>query len=290
MTRCSQASLDRGEALTATASVVDTFLLLEDPGPWGPAVLHNARLPGRVRELLARLKAQHGVRPLLIRRPGRTAPGPRRIFAVNARHGWVQTALLADLHEVTTIDFSGLGSASGIGLDAHPEPLALVCTHGRHDPCCAERGRPVAATLADRFGAMVWESSHLGGDRFAGNLVLLPRGDYFGRLDPEIAPAILERYLGGELDLAQYRGRSTQRWPVQAAVSAARAELAVPGLDAVEVLGVLQGERFHVVSLLVAGRPVTAHVRVGRSEPVELTCSAAVPESAPSYRVSLQYN
>lgn len=290
MIRCSTASRERGEELSATASVVDSFLLIEDPGPWGPAVLHSTRLPGRVRELLARLKAEHGLRPLLIRRPGRSAPESRRIFVANARHGWVQTTTLDDLAALTKIDFRGVGTAGGIGWARHDEPIFLVCTHGRHDPCCAERGRPVAAALAERFGELIWESSHLGGDRFAGNLVALPRGDYFGRLAADLAPFVIERYLAGGLDLDHYRGRSTQRPAVQAAEITARRELGAAEVGAVEVGETLRADGLFVVSMRVAGRPVTAHVRVGRAAPAELTCNASEAEGAPTYRVELKLN
>ena len=59
----------------------------------------------------------------------------------------------------------------------HRDPLVLVCTNGRHDPCCATFGRPLARVL--REGARrddVWECSHIGGDRFAANIVILPEG------------------------------------------------------------------------------------------------------------------
>src|SRR4029453_5830608 len=55
---------------------------------------------------------------------------------------------------------------------------------GRHGACCAERGRPVAAALAQAHPEETWEVSHIGGDRFAGNLLVLPNGLYYGRLDP----------------------------------------------------------------------------------------------------------
>ena len=48
-----------------------------------------------------------------------------------------------------------------------PAPLLLVCTHGRRDACCAQFGRPTAMALARRYGTAVWETTHVGGDRFA---------------------------------------------------------------------------------------------------------------------------
>ena len=77
--------------------------------------------------------------------------------------------------------------------------MLLVCTHARHDQCCAVRGRPVAQALARAFPDETWESSHLGGDRFAATMILLPHGLYYGRVPTADAAAIVERYLQGEI-------------------------------------------------------------------------------------------
>ena len=74
-------------------------------------------------------------------------------------------------------------------------PVLLVCTHARHDQCCAVRGRPVAQTLARAFPDETWESSHLGGDRFAATMIVLPHGLYYGRVPTTDAETIVERYL-----------------------------------------------------------------------------------------------
>ena len=165
--RCSVASEQRGEPLAGTASTVRHFLLLEDPGPWGPEILRSQRLPGPVREPLLHWHRELGVRPLLIRRPGRYLTGPRRVFVINARYGWCETTTVDNLAEVAQFDLDGIVGGAGVGLSAHHEPVLLVCTHGRHDACCAERGRPLAAAIAARWPDITWESSHLGGDRFA---------------------------------------------------------------------------------------------------------------------------
>jgi len=59
----------------------------------------------------------------------------------------------------------------------------------------------VAQALAGRFPALAWETTHVGGDRFAANLVILPSGGYYGRLDPEDAVRVAESALRGRIDL-----------------------------------------------------------------------------------------
>src|SRR4029453_16448102 len=97
---------------------------------------------------------------------------------------------------------------------------------GRHGACCAERGRPVAAALAQAHPDETWEVSHIGGDRFAGNLLVLPHGLYYGRLEPVTALAAAGAHRSGELGPAPRRGRSGYAMPVQFAEIALRRELA----------------------------------------------------------------
>jgi hypothetical protein len=77
----------------------------------------------------------------------------------------------------------------------------------------------------------VWESSHLGGDRFAGNLVCLPHGLYFGHVGPDEAAGVVAAYRAGDIALEWYRGRSCYPMPVQAAEALARRELGLRSID-----------------------------------------------------------
>ena len=286
--RCSTASRARAEPLWATASTVESFLLIEEPGPWGPHILHSRRLPDAVRAAMIAWQRSLGIRTLLIRRPGRAAPGGTRIFVANTRHGWVQVADLKRLDEVADLDLTAVRGSDGVGLTPHDEPVLLVCTHGRHDPCCAERGRPLAAALARAWPDLVWEASHLGGDRFAGNLVALPRGDYFGGLDADSGPGVVAQYLAGQLDPDFHRGRSSQSWVVQAAVHAARRQAAAFGFEDVAVRGVSGQGSERRVGVLGHGRPIDAGVRVSAGEAVRLTCHADHLDRPPTYEVTLQ--
>ena len=106
-----------------------------------------------------------------------------------------------------------------------PLGLHLVCTNGRHDPCCADLGRPVVRALVDSGVDDVWESSHVGGDRFAANIVLLPDGVYYGRVGPDDAADLLAAHRAGTLSLDRFRGRSHLPPLVQAADLFARRHL-----------------------------------------------------------------
>ncbi len=217
--RCSGSSEDRGEPLHGTASTVRAYLLVEVPGPWGSnAVLEN-RLPRSVMRELSSRSRQHGVRPLAIRRHGRPRPGPLQVYVAHAdpARPWAETTRVEEPEQLLDIDLAPLGQGRSPGLTPHHRPLFLVCTHGRHDVCCAERGRPVAAALAEHAPEDTWEVSHIGGDRFAGNLLILPEGLYYGRLDAASAVTLASRHRDGWLDLERLRGRSGYPFGVQAA-------------------------------------------------------------------------
>ena len=235
---CTPASLQRGEPIAGTATHVRTWLLLEHSGPWGQTALRDARLPDGLGAALQRMARHHKAKVLLIRRP-RSARDPDRLNVFAAYSDPVQPRLehgtVGDAREVLDLDLSALRNAGTTGLGASRGPIFCVCTHGRHDACCAEFGRPAALALYDAHPDLTWEVSHIGGDRFAGNMVVLPEGLYYGRLDPTSAVAAADAHLSDALDLAFLRGRSSFPMSVQAAEIALRRKFGALDLSAVTV-------------------------------------------------------
>jgi hypothetical protein len=236
--RCADAARARGASLQASAGRSTRFLLLEVPGPWGSSALQGDQLGPEVTAYLRKAAAGPDLNVLLIRRPGRrseaVAGGESRAWALADTSAGVERVLWGSWREPA--DLLGLdvaaaipGSASASG----PQRVALVCTNGKRDQCCAVRGRPVAAALAADTGWDTWESSHLGGHRFAATMLLLPTGDMFGWLDAESALDVTRRFDAGEIVAAHHRGRSGQPEPVQAALHAAAVSLGDPRRHAI---------------------------------------------------------
>ncbi len=279
--RCAHVARRLDEVAAATASQVRRWLLVEQPGPWGERALFESRLDLDVAAELAQRAKAARTRVVLIRQgvgsggssagPG---PPPRRWYAARSDVGaaGIVAGSFHDDRELLDVDLS---TVLGAVRSDHP-PVFLVCTNGRHDPCCAEFGRPVYRRLAEALpDEAVFECTHIGGDRFAANVVCLPEGIYYGRVPEAGATGLVSRYHRRQLDLDLYRGRSCHSWPEQAAEAAVRRHLDVVGIDDVTVVGSkAMADRRWQVHLAVSGHGGWA-VEVGRSfdpEPRTLTC------------------
>jgi hypothetical protein len=269
--------------MVGSASTVRAFLLVEAPGSWGVDAVAGSRIPPDVRDHLTRLARLHSVRVLMIRDHARRAPGgPVRVFAahVGTERPWVETASLSDVRELLDVPLTGVASGTSPGLAPHADPLFLVCTHGKHDACCAEQGRPLCRALHEVAPEETWEVSHIGGDRFAPNVLVLPHGLYYGRLAPSEAATFVGTHRSGRLDLPHLRGRCGFAFRVQAAELFLREHL---GLVAVEPPSLLDhrrdGDTTHVELGVDGGRWRVA-LRTSRTEPRQLTCRAVAPSPA----------
>jgi hypothetical protein len=289
--RCSARSLALDEPLLGTASVVRNWLLIEHPGPWGPNALLDSPLPAGLGTELERLSRGLGIRVLLIRRHGRHAPRGARVIACHSGPdaAWMERADLEDAREVLDLDVEALGASLPMGLERRDgEAAFLVCTHGRHDVCCAERGRALAGAVSAAYPDAAWECSHIGGDRFAGNLVCLPHGIYYGRVEPQEAPGIAEEYRRGRVDLERFRGRSCFPFWVQAAEAFLRTDRGLSGVDdlllaSARRTAVDQGEVRFVER---SGVGYVVEVATGRAARARrLTCHSEREERPPTFRV-----
>ncbi|MBD0327231.1 MAG: sucrase ferredoxin, partial [Pyrinomonadaceae bacterium] len=110
------------------------------------------------------------------------------------------------------------------------EPLYLVCTHGKRDKCCAKFGFPLYKSLRKERDGSVWQSSHVGGDRFAANLLCFPHALFYAHMTEESAERVVSDYERGEIVLEKFRGRACYSYPVQAAEFFIRRESGLKGI------------------------------------------------------------
>jgi hypothetical protein len=244
----------------ASATVGARFwLLIEHAGPWA-SHLSDCALPAEIHELIERATAL-GVRPQLIRSPGRrtAAKPPYRVMVADttSKVPWIAEGVFENLGDLDLGSLMrGVVPESCILVK---EPVFLVCTHARRNACCARIGLPIARVLGESLPGRVWETTHVGGDRYAANLVCLPHGLYYGSMSQAAAIAAANAYRHGEIVLDRFRGRAGIPEPSQAAEHFVRAhtgELSVGGVavestrsdgDATEAI-VRRGDvRFRVV-------------------------------------------
>ncbi|MFF9478280.1 sucrase ferredoxin [Streptomyces sp. NPDC014733] len=243
MSTCTLASREGAEPLAGTAATARTWLLIEQPGPWGAEALTNSHLDPDLGRALAAATDGTGVRVALIRRPGpysrRGAMLRRRAFLAHTApgHSWIRATTLADPKSLLRLDFTAVGAGHHDGLwDAYTgPPLVLVCTNGKRDRCCAVLGRPLAADLANS-GTEAWEVTHIGGHRFAPTLVVLPYGYAYGRASADLVRGAVAAADNSQLLLDHCRGRSTWDRPAQAADLAVRDMLGEHHADALDVV------------------------------------------------------
>jgi hypothetical protein len=282
--RCSLRSLAADEPLAGTASTIRHWLLIEHAGPWGRDGLLDARLPDGLGRELRILEDRTGARVLLIRKPHRVPEyddGTVLCFAADAADAWLGFTALGTIEDALELDPRDRSSFAG-----SPHPLFVVCTHGRRDPCCAERGRPLVERLAASFPDLTWESTHGGGARFAANREAFPQGRYHGRVEPDEGPEIARGYGEGRIArLDRYRGRSSDPFHVQAAEHALRDHLGLDRVDAVtQERSDRRGDLAEVLFATVNG-PHRVRLERTLGAPMRLTCHASHEDAPPVWRV-----
>ncbi len=206
---CSLIASSVDEPLVGTAvESVDRWLLLELNDAWAPKALDTQVLSPAVRARLEEWLRTPRTRLQLIRRPGRN--GRRSLFTLVSADGNAQRVELDSLEDLADLELESIPIE-------RVEPMVLVCVHGRRDRCCAQHGSAVYRALQSRIGEL-WQTSHLGGHRFAACVLTLPNGLMYGRMRPEHAADFVSALHADEVaDLALFRGRTEYDRPAQAA-------------------------------------------------------------------------
>jgi hypothetical protein len=214
--RCALRAQLRGDPMLGTAFPASRLLLVERPGPWGQRGLLDSRFGTTAAEAVLARALEAGVRVQAIRRPGRTPRDATLRWAlVDTRDG--RESLRWGSYE-SAADLAALPLDGSAG-EPDDEPVYLVCAHSKHDTCCALRGRPVAAALHELRPGRVFETSHVGGDRFAANVLVLPAGLLYGRVLPFAAAEFIAAAERDEVVGALLRGRVGLPAAAQAALA-----------------------------------------------------------------------
>lgn len=198
-----------GEPMIGTADPVDVWLLLEYSPAWPARAIQQSSLGSAVRDwldaaLAALADAGLRARPQFIRRP-----------ELDGSEVHLFLGLPDGLVRFSGADYRFLDNVDPLAVARRPEHYPqvteahyFVCTNGQRDLCCARFGLPVYAALRERVGGRAWQITHLGGHRFAPNVLALPQGVLYGRLQETALDDFVATVEAGGLAFEQMRGRS----------------------------------------------------------------------------------
>ncbi len=188
---CSAESLEL--PLLGSAPFARGWLVLETPGTWPSRAVEASVTP----EVMA--WAEHrDLKILLARHRDNKTPEKYLRYWVSEPSSGLRMGTRASAEELPNLD------------STMPVPhLLLICTNGKRDKCCAVEGRnlltQLKATLSESEYSAIWESTHLGGHRFAPTALYLPDNLVLGRLTTDATHTLLAT---GHIDAQFVRGRS----------------------------------------------------------------------------------
>ena len=234
-TFCSLVSRSLGEETYGTATHTDLYLLLEYSGPWEAKAFEESMLSEAVKaHINAALEAIPNAKILFIK----SGPGLMEdqinfyIIHVAGKPPVQYLFQVEDYEQLLEIDIpSVLKQPEQYRDRILSDLLFTVCTNGRRDPCCAKYGLPTYLEFSEQSGLNVWQSTHVGGHRFAPNVFVFPYGILHGRLMPEEVRSFVEGYRQGKMNLEHYRGRTCYPKPAQAAEYFLRKETGELGVE-----------------------------------------------------------
>lgn len=288
---CSVRSTEADEKAFGTASMGDAWLLLEYARPWGAKAFSESTLPKAVKSYLAGVLESVPRSRLLLIKQTRKVQKPFTLFVVRSRESLSSIIKYEFFEHEQLLDLdlaSALAGGSPSGTTPWNGPLFLVCTHGKRDKCCAKFGIPIYKTIKTLVGeSSVWQCSHVGGDRFAANVVCFPDGVFYGHVTETNAKLIVEEYYERRIVLPNFRGRSCYPFPVQAAEFFARRETGFHGIGDLKFLtyeSVRPNEWRVTFSSDVDAKVHQVSLRSHLSEfQNRLTCNSSDPRSVVQY-------
>ncbi len=189
--RCSSQALP--EQLAGTAPLAEGWLLIRSDGAWGSHAVNQVVSVG-----LKQWALRHSYKILLVRQHASR-------HVTNDVHFWISHGTDQLLHG----QMPSLADIPDVTRATPAPPMLVICTNGARDQCCSIDGlslrKSLGKELTETERGFVWESTHIGGHRFAPTCLYLPGNLVLGRLSVDAAVGLVRH---GEIPLAHVRGRS----------------------------------------------------------------------------------
>ena len=203
---CAQQSKERNEELIgSTLENITRWILLPYTKKWPARIkLDSLDIPSKTKDMIAQALQVPQTRLQLIKRAHLSVP--KSIFFFENRQLYQQNESTVSL---TKED-----------MDLCDATMILICTHGSRDRCCGTLGGRLYAKASKRYPSMIWQTSHVGGHRFAPTLLSLPQGMMYGRVqESDIESVCMQSRERVPFSLASLRG--VPAWPKKVQVAAA---------------------------------------------------------------------
>jgi hypothetical protein len=260
---CCEGSLQAGEPLIATATTVDVWLLLEHNAAWGAKALPESNLPDNLKTFFNhQLESIPNSRFQFIKQSGIMAGNPRFYVVRSSPENPAIYEFRLPIDDILNLDILDvLADSPDFQINLFTEPLFLVCTNGKRDLSCARYGLPLYQAMSAHAGESAWQTTHLGGHRFAGTMAVLPEGLYYGRVTPDDAENLLIEHRAGRIYLDHFRGRSSYDSPIQAAEHFLREHTGNLDINSLRLLGVESpGENHWAVRFTIGAKSYALHL------------------------------
>ncbi|MFO7679031.1 MAG: sucrase ferredoxin [Chloroflexota bacterium] len=286
---CAQLSLENEEFMAGTAVSAPVWVLLEYRQLWQAEATRDNTLPVSVKMWLdEQLKGVNG-RLQFIRQTPYHEPYRCFVSIPDAQNPRLYRFEFAEYEELLDLDLAAVANgAARYSPNLSLESLFLVCTNGKRDRCCAKFGMVLYQALANVAGTAVWQTTHLGGHRFAPTLVTFPAGISYGRVTLNDVPGFLAAQQNEQLFLPCLRGRVNYDAVTQAAEYYLCQHLNQTGLTAFEHLRTIPGQANDWVVQFRhpdAGQIFQIDIIEERTGPVFPSCGVLEPKTVPYYRL-----
>lgn len=242
MPPCTQ-SIDLDSRLAGSVKPYNWWYLIEYSDPdahdWTSHAVDDALKEGALADNLTHLmRLKPRARILFIRQRERDRVTHKRVYLCDSQAQRLYSAEIDSYDALRQIGFArDVPLIGGEPLPASADDLYLVCTNGNRDCRCWDFGQPVYQALRQIVGDRVWETTHIGGHKYAATLYVYPQAICYGRLSVDDVPALVQAQQDDVLLLNNYRGRSHYTQPVQAAEHHLRSQHDRTGMDDFVLIG-----------------------------------------------------
>lgn len=221
---CFDDSLQSSEHLFGTVPNVNFWILIEYKDSWEKKAFNNCNIDADVKSVIRKLAGRYTKSRIQLIKNGYSNKDHIKLYIAITTE--TQKELfefkIASYRDILEIDFNNELSDSTLKTD----PVLLICTHGSYDNCCGEKGLELFNHITkDEKDFEVWKTTHLGGHRFAANLLILPDGIYYGRINKQNYDKIRKSHRSNHLEINMLRGRCFYTAGVQAAEYYLRSKL-----------------------------------------------------------------